>query len=245
MSLALGVPYMMRFRQQDLSAGHDALQLQGVARRPGRAVGWDLQSDIPDWPGTTGQRSGSAVLLAHEADATFGNATVTPLARSADPVTMKIAFVSHPGYAVLPPAGSVEIGTREIARRLAERHDVTIFGSARRRTRDATDGGHPLPLHRSRRDARLARVLRPLYRLRAGRQGLLRVAAEPAALLAAGGARDPPRRLRRRARRQPHAGAAGHPAPEPGRADRPAHALRVARPARPAACSTAGCATPT
>ena len=32
---------------------------------------------------------------------------------------MKIAFVSHPGFGVLPPIGSVEIGTREMARRLA------------------------------------------------------------------------------------------------------------------------------
>jgi hypothetical protein len=43
---------------------------------------WDLTADIPDWPGTTGQRSGSAVLLAHEADATFGNATVVPVSGS-------------------------------------------------------------------------------------------------------------------------------------------------------------------
>ena len=43
---------------------------------------------------------------------------------------MRIAFVSQPGYAVLPPAGSVEIWDREVARRLAERHEVVIYGSS-------------------------------------------------------------------------------------------------------------------
>ena len=39
----------------------------------------DLEADIPDWPGETGTHPGSVVLVAHQADATFGDVTVTPL----------------------------------------------------------------------------------------------------------------------------------------------------------------------
>ena len=84
---------------------------------------------------------------------------------------MKIAFVSHPGYAVLPPAGSVEIGTREVAVRLAERHDVTIYGSASPHTRDTTDANIRYRFIAHGGDAKLARGLRPLYRLRPADRG--------------------------------------------------------------------------
>jgi len=43
---------------------------------------------------------------------------------------MKIAFISQPGHAVLPPAGSLEIWTKEVAARLAESHEVVIYASA-------------------------------------------------------------------------------------------------------------------
>jgi glycosyltransferase involved in cell wall biosynthesis len=54
---------------------------------------------------------------------------------------MRIAFVSHPRFGVLPPIGSVEIGTREVARRLAARHLVTVYASAVPGTRDTIDDG--------------------------------------------------------------------------------------------------------
>jgi glycosyltransferase involved in cell wall biosynthesis len=80
---------------------------------------------------------------------------------------VRIAFVSHPNYAVLPPAGSVEIGTYEVARRLAERHEVTVYGSAAPHVRDTTDAGIEYRfIEHARADARLARVIRPLHRLR-------------------------------------------------------------------------------
>jgi hypothetical protein len=79
MSLAAEVPYMMRFRQQGVSAGLTRYSCKVWRSDQSEPAAWDLVSDIPDWPGTTGQRSGSAVLLAHSADATFGNATVTSL----------------------------------------------------------------------------------------------------------------------------------------------------------------------
>jgi glycosyltransferase involved in cell wall biosynthesis len=79
---------------------------------------------------------------------------------------VKVAFVSQPGFAVLPPAGSIEIVTREIARRLAERHDVTIYGSASAESRDVVDELIRYRFVDHARDATLARVLRRLYRVR-------------------------------------------------------------------------------
>ncbi|MBE2320229.1 glycosyltransferase family 4 protein [Solirubrobacter sp. CPCC 204708] len=84
---------------------------------------------------------------------------------------MKIAFVSHPGYAVLPPAGSVEICTHEVARRLAERHAVTVYGSSAPGREDATDAGIRYRFIRHGADAKLGRVFRPLHRLRPADKG--------------------------------------------------------------------------
>ena len=42
---------------------------------------------------------------------------------------MRVAFITQPGHAVIPAAGSVEIWTDQVARRLAGDHDVTIFAS--------------------------------------------------------------------------------------------------------------------
>jgi glycosyltransferase involved in cell wall biosynthesis len=42
---------------------------------------------------------------------------------------MKIAFVTQPGHAVVPASGSIELWGDEIARRLAERHDVVVYAS--------------------------------------------------------------------------------------------------------------------
>jgi spore coat protein SA len=79
---------------------------------------------------------------------------------------MKLAFVSHPGFAVLPPIGSVEIGTREMATRMAARHDITVYGSASPGLQDTTDAGVRYRFIAHTGDAKLARVLRPAHRLR-------------------------------------------------------------------------------
>jgi glycosyltransferase involved in cell wall biosynthesis len=42
---------------------------------------------------------------------------------------MKIAFVTQPGHAVVPASGSIELWADEMARRLAERHEVLIYAS--------------------------------------------------------------------------------------------------------------------
>ena len=92
---------------------------------------------------------------------------------------MKIAFVSHPGYAVLPPAGSVEIVTREIARRLADRHDVTIYGSAAPGVHDIVDERIAYRFVEHRADARLARGLRPFFRTRRADRGYVASSLNP------------------------------------------------------------------
>ena len=104
---------MMRFRQRGVSAGLTRYSCKVWRADQAEPAAWDLTTDIPDWPGTTGQRSGSAVLLANDADATFGNATITPLA-AAEPDRRDEDRVRQPSRATpcCPPAGSVEIGTR-------------------------------------------------------------------------------------------------------------------------------------
>jgi LmbE family N-acetylglucosaminyl deacetylase/regulation of enolase protein 1 (concanavalin A-like superfamily) len=79
-ALTPGVQYMMRFRQQDgFQAGKTRYSCKVWRADQTEPNAWTLQADIPDWPGTTGQRSGSTVLLAHEADATFGDTVFTAL----------------------------------------------------------------------------------------------------------------------------------------------------------------------
>ncbi len=79
LTLAPGVRYEMRFRQQGVSAGVTRYSCKVWRADGAEPPSWDLTTDIPDWPGTTGQRSGSAVLLANESDATFGDVTFTSL----------------------------------------------------------------------------------------------------------------------------------------------------------------------
>jgi hypothetical protein len=80
MSLANEVRYMMRFRQQDgFQAGSTRYSCKVWRADQAEPSTWDLVYNIPDWPGIPGQRPGSAVLLAHEVDATFGDTTVSPL----------------------------------------------------------------------------------------------------------------------------------------------------------------------
>ena len=43
---------------------------------------------------------------------------------------MRIAFVTQPGHAVMPAAGSIELWAEAVAERLTERHEVTVYASA-------------------------------------------------------------------------------------------------------------------
>lgn len=42
---------------------------------------------------------------------------------------MKVGFVTQPGHAVIPASGSIELWADIVARKLAEKHDVTIYAS--------------------------------------------------------------------------------------------------------------------
>jgi spore coat protein SA len=78
---------------------------------------------------------------------------------------MKVAFVTQPSHSVLPPTGSLEIWTREVARRLAERHEVVLYASATEGTADGTREGIDYRFVDHRVDATLA-YARALWRLR-------------------------------------------------------------------------------
>ena len=78
---------------------------------------------------------------------------------------MKIAFVSQPSHSVLPPTGSLEIWTREVARRLGERHEVVLYASATEEMGDCTRDGIEYRFVDHRVDATLA-YARALWRLR-------------------------------------------------------------------------------
>ena len=79
---------------------------------------------------------------------------------------MRIGFLSQPAHTVLPPAGSLEIWTREVARRLAERgHDVSIYGTRVRGQPDQVSDGIAYRFVDHDIDARLARGIRPVHRV--------------------------------------------------------------------------------
>lgn len=77
--LPLGVPHTMRFREQDLGNGATRYSCKLWRSDKPEPSGWTLEADIPHWEGETGTHRGSIVLVAHHADATFGDVTVTPL----------------------------------------------------------------------------------------------------------------------------------------------------------------------
>jgi spore coat protein SA len=78
---------------------------------------------------------------------------------------MKVAFVTQPTHAVLPPSGSLELWTREVARRLAPEHDVTVFATRSDDTEHAERDGVRYRLINHAHDHRVARVARPAWRL--------------------------------------------------------------------------------
>ncbi len=239
---------MMRFRQQGSDRRPDALQLQGLARRPGRAGGvGPARRTSRTGPARPASAPGSAVLLAHDADATFGNATVTPLGRLSGATTMKIAFVTQPGHAVLPAAGSVEIWTargRAAAGRPPRRHDLRsrsprTVGRDRRRDRATASSPHAATARlRARRAAGVAHG--------AGhRQPYFASPLHPLSYWIGVGRELPPRALRRRARRQLLAGAADHPPPRTRTCGSCCTCTASGWCSSTGACSRGGCATPT
>jgi LmbE family N-acetylglucosaminyl deacetylase len=78
LALTPGVQYVFRFRQQALEPGETRYSCKVWPAAADEPAAWTLTADVPHWPGTDSQRSGSAVLLAHEVDATFGDAAIAP-----------------------------------------------------------------------------------------------------------------------------------------------------------------------
>ncbi len=78
---------------------------------------------------------------------------------------MKVAFVSQPGYAILPPAGSLEIWTREVGRRLADRHEIVIYGSSTGGSETRRADGMEYRLVSHGRIGLFTRAMRLLWRL--------------------------------------------------------------------------------
>jgi glycosyltransferase involved in cell wall biosynthesis len=78
---------------------------------------------------------------------------------------VKIAFVTQPGHAVVPPTGSLELWTDQVARRLAARHEVTIYGSQPPSPGSPPDDGIVYRLIRHSRGRRLVRAVRGAWRL--------------------------------------------------------------------------------
>jgi len=79
-AITFGVPYTMKFRRTDLGTGAARYRCKLWKSSAPEPAGWDLTVDLPDRPGTTGPFPGSALLLAHNADATFGDVQIVPLA---------------------------------------------------------------------------------------------------------------------------------------------------------------------
>jgi hypothetical protein len=77
--LSLGVPYMMRFRERELGDGKTRYSCKLWPSDKPEPSAWTVEADIPDWDGETGTHPGSIVLVAHHADATFGDVTIAPL----------------------------------------------------------------------------------------------------------------------------------------------------------------------
>ncbi len=77
--LPLGVPHVFRFRERDLGNGASRYSCKVWRSDKPEPGAWTLQADIPHWAGETGTHPGSIVLVAHHADATFGDVTVTPV----------------------------------------------------------------------------------------------------------------------------------------------------------------------
>ena len=73
------VAYVFRFRQHRVQSGSTQYSCKVWQANAPEPAAWTLVADIPDWPGETDQHPGSAVLVAHNADATFGDVTIAPV----------------------------------------------------------------------------------------------------------------------------------------------------------------------
>ncbi len=123
-----------------ISATGNPLQLQGLAERQARArARGRSRRTFRTGPGETGTHPGSIVLVAHNADATFGDVTrhsgpavsrARADARAIGTRRVDEDRVRHAAGARRASRGRLDraLGGR-VARRLAERHEITIYAS--------------------------------------------------------------------------------------------------------------------
>jgi hypothetical protein len=77
--LPLGVEHVIRFRERDLGNGLTRYSCKVWRSDKPEPAAWTIEADIPYWEGETGTHPGSTVLVAHNADATFGQVRITPV----------------------------------------------------------------------------------------------------------------------------------------------------------------------
>ena len=78
-AITLGVQYTMRFRRTDLGNGSSRYSCKLWRSSTAEPGGWDLTTDLPDQLGTNSKFRGSALLMSHNTDVTFGDAQIVPL----------------------------------------------------------------------------------------------------------------------------------------------------------------------
>ena len=78
-AISLGSEYRMRFRRVDLGDGTSRYSCKLWRGDGAEPATWDLQMVQPDALATSSQFRGSALLMAHNVDVTFGDATIIPL----------------------------------------------------------------------------------------------------------------------------------------------------------------------
>lgn len=78
-AVTLGAPYTMKFRRVDLGNGAARYSCKFWKSTSLEPSGWDLSVDLTNRPGTSGPFPGSAFLLAHNVDATFGDVQTVPV----------------------------------------------------------------------------------------------------------------------------------------------------------------------
>ncbi len=75
----LGVQVTMRFRERELGNGSTRYSCKLWQSDKPEPAAWTVEADIADWENETGTHRGSVVLVAHHADVTFGDVTISPI----------------------------------------------------------------------------------------------------------------------------------------------------------------------
>jgi hypothetical protein len=78
-AVTLGAQYTMKFRRVDLGNGSSRYSCKLWRSSTAEPTSWDLEVNLPDNLASSAQFRGSALLMAHNVDVTFGDARISPL----------------------------------------------------------------------------------------------------------------------------------------------------------------------